>query len=86
MSDELHSLGAHTLPCVVHGQDDYELFTAPTSVTSYDVRCGEGRQIVFVEPDEIDHLDLTSATRALYRTVLAAHPDRRAAGSASDQA
>lgn len=87
ISDELRSLGAHTLPCDLHGEDDFELFTAPTSVADADVHCGEGRQMVFVNPDEIDHLDLTSATRSLYRSVLAAHPDRaRTGGSESEQA
>jgi len=76
VSDELRSLGAHTLPCQVHGEDHYELFTAPTSAADADVHCGEGRQMVFVHPDEIEDLDLTSATRTLYRSVLAAHPDR----------
>lgn len=76
VGDELSSLGAQTLPCQVHGQDHYELFTAPTSVTDADVHCGEGRQMVFVHPDEIEGLDLTSATRALFGSVLAAHPDR----------
>lgn len=76
LTNELRSLGARTLPCQVHGEDHYELFTAPTSVTDNDVHCGEGRQIVFVDPQHIDGLDLTSATRALYPTVLAAHPDR----------
>lgn len=57
--DELCSLGAHTLPCQVHGEDHYELFTAPTSLTDADVHCGEGRQMVFLHPDEIEGLDLT---------------------------
>lgn len=76
VTEDLRTLGTHTLPCAVHGEDNLELFTAPTSVTDADVHCGEGRQIIFINPDEIEDLDLTSATRSLYRTVLAAHPRR----------
>jgi len=76
VNEDLRTLGAHTIPCEVHGEDHLELFTAPTSVADADVHCGEGRQIIFVQPDEIDHLDLNSAARALYRSVLAAHPSR----------
>lgn len=74
VNDDLRSLGTHTIPCEVHGDDHLELFTGPTSVTDADVRCGEGRQILFVQPDEIEHLDLNSAARTLYRSVLAANP------------
>ena len=42
-------------------------------VTDADVRCGEGRQIVFVAPEEVLGLDLTRSTRAFVERVLAAH-------------
>lgn len=43
--------------------------------------------MVFVDPGQVDHLDLASATRALYRTVLAAHPDgAHTSGPRSEQA
>jgi hypothetical protein len=46
------------------------LFTAHTSVTDAAVICGEGRQIVFVEPSAISTLDLTDTTRILLPLVL----------------
>jgi 8-oxo-dGTP diphosphatase len=47
-----------------------DLFTARTSVTHAAVICGEGRQIVFVEPSAISNLDLTHTTRTLIPLVL----------------
>ena len=73
--DDLVALGSYVLPCDYHGQDHVELFTARTPLTDADVDCREGRQIVFVEPSAIADLDLTDATRALFQTVLSAHPD-----------
>lgn len=46
------------------------------TVTEADVHCGEGRQITFVQPDEIDHLALNNGAWARYRSVVAAHPSR----------
>jgi 8-oxo-dGTP diphosphatase len=71
--DELVHVGSLTLPCDLHGEDDVDCFTAPTTVTDADVRCGEGRQIVFVAPEEVLGLDLTRSTRAFVERVLAAH-------------
>jgi 8-oxo-dGTP diphosphatase len=71
---DLVARGSYTLPCAVHGHDLVDLFTARTSLADADVDCREGRQIVFVEPSSIAHLDLTDATRALYETALSAHP------------
>ena len=56
--DDLVSLGRHDLPCAVHGRDLVDLFTARTSATDADVVCGEGRQIVFVEPSVVPTLEL----------------------------
>jgi 8-oxo-dGTP diphosphatase len=39
VTDALRSLGPRTLPCDVHGEDNYELFTARTSVAEADVCC-----------------------------------------------
>ena len=75
VSHTLRSLGEHNLPCDVHGEDHFELFTAPTTVEDAAVSCNEGRQIIFVSAEDIDQLDLTSATRTLYPSVLAAHSD-----------
>ena len=68
--DDLVSLGQHDLPCAVHGRDLVDLFTARTSLTDEAVICGEGRQIVFVEPSTASALDLTDTTRALLPLVL----------------
>jgi 8-oxo-dGTP diphosphatase len=68
--DDLVSLGQHDLPCAFHGRDLVDLFTARTSVTDTDVVCGEGRQIVFVEPRVISSLDLTETTRTMLPLVL----------------
>jgi 8-oxo-dGTP pyrophosphatase MutT (NUDIX family) len=71
--DDLLSLGRHDLPCAFHGRDIVDLFTAGTSATDADVVCGEGRQIVFIEPSLVPTLDLTATTRDLFRLVLDAH-------------
>ena len=68
--DDLVSLGRHDLPCAYHGRDVVDLFTARTSVTDDTVVCGEGRQIVFVEPSAISDLNLTDTSRALLPLVL----------------
>jgi 8-oxo-dGTP diphosphatase len=68
--DHLVALGSHVLPCVVHGEDHVDLFTARMPLTDARVDCREGRQIVFVEPDAIANLDLSDMTRALFQTVL----------------
>ena len=70
---DLAHLGDHALPCAVHGEDHVALYAARTALTDDDVTCGEGRQIVFVDPDRAVGLDLTDATRALLPAVLA-HP------------
>ncbi len=72
VGEGLVSLGRHDLPCAFHGRDVVDLFTARTDLTDADVRCGEGRQIVFVEPSTITALDLTEMTRALLPLVLGA--------------
>ena len=71
---DLALLDSYVLPCPVHGEDHFAVYTARTAVTDADVECTEGRQIVFVAPDEIERLDLTDATRAIFPAVLAAHP------------
>lgn len=50
-ASDLRSLGRtsfHSDPC--GGVDTYELFTTYAEVSDDDVTCGEGRQMVFVEP------------------------------------
>jgi 8-oxo-dGTP pyrophosphatase MutT (NUDIX family) len=68
--DDLVPLGQHTLPCEFHGQDVVDLFAARSSVTDAAVVCGEGRQIVFVDPSSAWRLDLTETTRTLLPLVL----------------
>ncbi len=46
----------------VYGTDDrMHVFAAPTALTDADIVCGEGRQIVFVEPLSARRLELTVA-------------------------
>lgn len=62
-AEHLESLGVTRFfspPC--GAEDEFELFVARLEVTDADVVCGEGRQMVFVEPDEIALLDLTRST------------------------
>jgi 8-oxo-dGTP pyrophosphatase MutT (NUDIX family) len=69
---DLQLLGTHVLPCAIDGEQDHvSLFGAQTSATDADIRCGEGRQIVFVAPHAIPDLDLSHLARTLYRAVLA---------------
>jgi 8-oxo-dGTP pyrophosphatase MutT (NUDIX family) len=68
--DGLVWLGQHDAPCALHGRDLVDLFTARTSLTDASVICGEGRQIVFVEPSSLSQLDLTETTRTLLPLVL----------------
>ena len=45
-----------------HGTvDTMRVYVAPTRLTDADIVCGEGRQIVFVEPEAARDLTLTSA-------------------------
>ena len=68
--DDLAEAGSHRLPCRVHGQDRVDLFTTRVTLTDADIECHEGRQIVFVDPNSLAHLDLTDMTQALIPTVL----------------
>jgi 8-oxo-dGTP diphosphatase len=68
--DDLTWLGQHDLPCALHGRDSVDLFTARTAVSDGDIVCGEGRQIVFVQPSAISARDLTATTRTLFPLVL----------------
>lgn len=68
--DDLVPLGRHVVPSAVHGRVRVDLFTAHTELTDADVVCGEGRQIVFVDPSVVPTLDLTDATRSLFRRML----------------
>ena len=62
-------LGGHALTrwrlFVVHGEDEMTVYAGPTTVTDDDVVCGEGRQIVFVEPGVATGLHLTRAAEVV---------------------
>ncbi len=60
--DDLTSLGRtsfHSDPC--GGVDTYELFVLYAEVSDADVTCGEGRQMVFVDPDRLFDRPLLTA-------------------------
>ena len=49
-----------------HGTvDTMRVYVAPTRLTDADIVCGEGRQIVFVEPGAARDLTLTTAAAAI---------------------
>jgi 8-oxo-dGTP pyrophosphatase MutT (NUDIX family) len=85
--DELVSLGRncfHSEPC--GGTDCYELFATYAEVSDADVTCGEGRQMVFVDPAALFDLPLlVAATMQLpdlldspaYRDRFGGAPSRR---------
>lgn len=43
--------------------DEFQLFVSGTDATDDDIVCGEGRQIVFVDPVESATLDLTASAQ-----------------------
>jgi 8-oxo-dGTP diphosphatase len=51
----------HWRTFTVHDVDTMAVYVAATTVTDADVVCGEGRQIVFVDPAEIGGLALSEA-------------------------
>ncbi len=74
LRQELEPLGTYVMPCSIEGEEDhFGVFTARTSATDADIVCTEGRQIVFVAPDQIAQLDLTPSARVIVPAVLAAH-------------
>jgi 8-oxo-dGTP pyrophosphatase MutT (NUDIX family) len=49
----------------------FTLWVARTDLADDDIVCGEGRQIVFVDPADVLHLDLAVTARELLRRFLA---------------
>ena len=43
--------------------DDFRLFVMLTDLTDKQVHCHEGRQIVFVDPEQVAELDLTASAQ-----------------------
>ena len=55
--------------------DPMQVFVAPTTLTDADIVCGEGRQIVFVDPDRAQRLPLTAAAAEIVPAFLVPHWD-----------
>ncbi len=68
-------LSGHELTCwhrfTVHDGDEMTVYAGATTVTDDDVVCGEGRQIVFVEPGAALGLPLTRAAAVVVPEFLA---------------
>ena len=90
--EQLTSLGRtlyHSEPC--GGEDLYELFVVHAEVSGADVTCGEGRQMVFVDPAAAFDLPLLTAAclqlpdvldSRTYRDRFGGEPARRFSGVA----
>lgn len=69
--DRLESLGrARFASESCGGMDELELFAVRLDATDDDLVCGEGRQIVFVDPAALEDLDLHQALRLVLPRVL----------------
>lgn len=82
--DELTSLGRNRFFSEHCGTDDeFELFAVVLDVTDADVVCGEGRQMVFVDPATFDDHDILHAARLALPLVLESpvHQSTRSANS-----
>lgn len=82
--DELTSLGSNRFFSEQCGTDDeFELFAVVLDVTDADVVCGEGRQMVFVDPATFDDHDILHAARLALPLVLESpvHRSTRSANS-----
>lgn len=51
-------------------EDAFQLWVMRTDLTDSDIVCGEGRQIVFVDPGQVPTLDLTAAARVALQAFL----------------
>lgn len=72
--EELTSLGLTRFFCEPCGtEDEFELFAVVLDVTDADVTCGEGRQMVFVDPATFGDLGLNNASRLALPLVRAWH-------------
>jgi 8-oxo-dGTP pyrophosphatase MutT (NUDIX family) len=71
---DLHALGVRRFRSETCGEDDeFELFAVRTRAGDADVTCGEGRQMVFVDPRELGGRPLHQATALTLDRVLAWH-------------
>lgn len=62
--------------------DEVEIWVGATALTDADIVVGEGRQIVFVEPDRARTLDLTAAAQRIVPAFLDSETYRGLAGTA----
>ena len=70
--EELQLLGVYDIHHVERASDDrMALFAAATTATDADIVLGEGRQIVFVDPERIGALPLSDSARAVLPGFLA---------------
>lgn len=60
--------------------DAVYLFAGTTTASEADVVCGEGRQMVFVDPARVHELDLTAGAAALLPSFLASGTHRKYVG------
>jgi 8-oxo-dGTP pyrophosphatase MutT (NUDIX family) len=64
--EELQLVGVYDIHHVERGSDDrMALYTGRTSATDADIVVGEGRQIVFVDPETIMALPLSDSARTV---------------------
>lgn len=59
--------------------DEFQLWVLRTDLTDADIVCGEGRQIVFVDPGQVSTLDLTASARVALQAFLDSDHYRRLA-------
>ena len=59
--------------------DEFQLWVMRTDLTDADIVCGEGRQIVFVDPGQVHTLDLTASARVALPVFLDSDHYRRLA-------
>jgi 8-oxo-dGTP pyrophosphatase MutT (NUDIX family) len=80
LRDELHHWVSRTLTWSDGVTGRYEVWTAGTTLTDDDIELGEGRQIVFVEPETIPELDLSESATHLVGAFLESDRYRELAG------
>jgi 8-oxo-dGTP pyrophosphatase MutT (NUDIX family) len=75
--DDLTDLGQFELVTPDHGTFLFHAYVARTTLADADVECHEGRQMVFVEPADLDELDVVRSTRIVAPALeewIATHP------------
>ena len=75
--EELTDLGRFELVTHDRGTFLFHAFVARTTLNDRDIECHEGRQMVFVDPDQLDRLELVPSTGLVapeLRAWMAAHP------------